>query len=97
MALPEGSSSFTLPFQGHVVTVEVFKPATYVAQPLIIVMPGVERSATNYRNYATDVGVKCACLIAAIHLSQTNFSDTDYGQGKIFPDSAYDPATGAIV
>lgn len=97
MPLPEGSSSFTVHFQGHIVTVEVFKPATYVAQPLVIVMPGVERSANNYRNYAIDVGVKCACLIAAIHLSELNFSDTDYGQGKIFPDSAYDPTTGALI
>lgn len=96
MPIPEGSSSFTLTFQTHVVTVEVFKPATYVNHPLLIAMPGFERRADNYRNYATDVGTKCACLIASPRLSEIHFPDNDYDHGKVFNNSAYDTITGAI-
>lgn len=94
--IPIGSSSFIIPFMGHDITVEVFKPSTYVDQPLLIVMPGVVRSATNARNDAIGLACKCSCLIAAPHLSNENFPDNAYDHGAVFPNDAYDPVTGAL-
>lgn len=95
--LPIGSSSFIIPFQGHDITVETFRPSTYVDQPLIIVMPGVVRSATNARNDAIGVACKCACLVAAPHLSEEHYPTAgDYDHGGVFPNEAYDPVTGAL-
>ena len=96
MPLPIGCSSFIIPFMGHDITVEVFKPSTYVDQPLLIVMPGVVRSATNARNDAIGLACKCACLVAAPHLSTEHFPGADYDHGDVFPNDAYDPVTGAL-
>lgn len=95
--LPIGSSSFIIPFMGHDITVEVFKPSTYVDQPLLIVMPGVVRSATNARNDAIGLACKCACLVAAPHLSTEHFpTAADYDHGGVFPNEAFDPVSGAL-
>lgn len=96
--IPIGSSSFTIPFMGHDITVEVFKPSTYVDQPLLIVIPGVVRSATNGRNDAIGLACKCACLVAVPHLSTDHFpTAADYDHGGVFPNEAYDPVTGALL
>ena len=98
MPLPIGSSSFIIPFMGHDITVEIFKPSTYVDQPLLIVMPGVVRSATNARNDAIGLACKCSCLVAAPHLSTVHFpTAADYDHGGVFPNDAYDPITGALI
>lgn len=97
MPLPNGSSSFIIPFQGHDITVETFKPSTYADQPLLIVMPGVVRSATNARNDAIGLACKCACLVAAPHLSTEHYPTSgDYDHGAVFPNDAYDPMSGAL-
>lgn len=97
MPLPIGSSSFEIPFQGHTITVEIFKPSTYVDQPLLIVMPGVVRSATNARNDAIGLACKCSCLVAAPHLSEIEYPTSgDYDHGAVFPNDAYDPKTAAL-
>lgn len=97
LPLPIGSSSFIMPFMGHDITVETFKPSTYVDQPLLIVMPGVVRSATNARNDAIGLACKCACLVAVPHLSTEHFpTAADYDHGGVFPNDAYDPLTGAL-
>lgn len=97
MPLPIGCSSFIIPFMGHDITVETFKPSTYVDQPLLIVMPGVVRSATNARNDAIGLACKCACLVAVPHLSTEHFpTAADYDHGAVFPNDAYDPVTGAL-
>lgn len=97
MPLPIGSSSFIISFMGHDITVEIFKPSTYVDQPLLIVMPGVVRSATNARNDAIGLACKCSCLVAAPHLSTEHFpTAADYDHGGVFPNDAYDPVTGAL-
>lgn len=96
--LPIGSSSFEIPFMDHKITVEIFKPSTYVDQPLLIVMPGVVRSATNARNDAIGLACKCACLVAAPHLSTIDFpTAADYDHGAVFPNDAYDEKTGALI
>lgn len=95
--LPIGSSSFTMTFMGHEITVETFKPSTYADQPLLIVMPGVVRSATNGRNDAIGLACKCACLVAVPHLSTEHFpTAADYDHGGVFPNDAFDPVTGAL-
>lgn len=94
--LPIGSSSFVIPFMGHDITVEVFKPSTYVDQPLLIVMPGVVRAATNARNDAIGLACKCSCIVASPHLSAEHFPDADYDHGAVFPNDAYDLVTGAL-
>jgi hypothetical protein len=94
--LPIGSSTFVIPFMGHDITVEAFKPSTYAAQPLLIVMPGVVRSASNARNDAIGLACKCACVVAAPHLSNENFPNQDYDHGAVFPLEAYDAKTGAL-
>lgn len=95
--IPIGSSTFIIPFMGHDIAVEVFKPSTYVDQPLLIVMPGVVRSATNARNDAIGLACKCSCLVAAPHLSTEHFPTAgDYDHGGVFPNDAYDPVTGAL-
>lgn len=95
--IPIGSSSFIISFMGHDITVETFKPSTYVDQPLLIVMPGVVRSATNGRNDAIGLACKCSCLVAVPHLSTENFPTSgDYDHGAVFPNDAYDPVTGAL-
>lgn len=95
--LPIGSSSFVMSFMGHDITVETFKPSTYADQPLLIVMPGVVRSATNGRNDAIGLACKCACLVAVPHLSTEHFPTAgDYDHGGVFPNDAYDPVTGAL-
>jgi len=95
--IPIGSSSFIMPFMGHDITVETFRPSTYVDQPLLIVMPGVVRSATNARNDAIGLASKCACLVAVPHLSTEHFpTAADYDHGGVFPNDAYDPVTGAL-
>ena len=82
---------------GHDITVEIFKPSTYVDQPLLIVMPGVVRSATSARNDAIRLASKCACLVAAPHLSTEHFpTAAEYDHGGVFPNDAYDPVTGAL-
>lgn len=96
MPLPTGSSSFIIPFQGHDITVETFKPSTYVDQPLLVVMPGVVRSATNARNDAIGLACKCSCLVAAPHLSEEHFPGNEYDHGAVFPNEAYDAQTGAL-
>lgn len=96
--IPIGSSSFIMSFMGHDITVETFKPSTYVDQPLLIVMPGVVRSATNARNDAIGLACKCACLVAVPHLSTEHFpTAADYDHGGVFPNDAYDPVTGALL
>lgn len=96
--IPIGSSSFIIPFMGHDITVEVFRPSTYADQPLLIVMPGVVRSANNARNDAIGLACKCACLVAAPHLSIENFPTAgDYDHGGVFPNDAYDPVTEALI
>ena len=94
--LPMGSSSFIIPFMGHDITVETFKPSTYVDQPLLIVIPGVVRSATNARNDAIGLACKCSCIVAVPHLSAEHFPGADYDHGAVFPNDAYDPVTGAL-
>lgn len=95
--LPIGSSSFVIPFMGHDITVETFKPSTYADQPLLIVIPGVVRSATNGRNDAIGLACKCACLVAVPHLSTEHFpTAADYDHGGVFPNDAFDPVTGAL-
>lgn len=97
MPLSIGCSSFTMPFMGHDITVETFKPSTYVDQPLLIVIPGVVRSATNARNDAIGLACKCACLVAVPHLSTEHFpTAADYDHGGVFPNDAFDPVTGAL-
>ncbi len=96
--IPIGSSSFTIPFMGHEITVETFKPSTYVDQPLLIVIPGVVRSATNGRNDTIGLACKCACLVAVPRLSTEHFpTAADYDHGGVFPNDAYDPETGALL
>lgn len=95
--IPVGSSSFVIPFMGNDITVDVFKPSTYVDQPLIIVIPGVVRSATNARNDAIGLACKCSCIVASPHLSNEHFpTAADYDHGGVFPNEAYDPLTGAL-
>lgn len=97
MPLPVGSSSFIMSFMGHDITVETFKPSTYVDQPLLIVMPGVVRSATNGRNDAIGLACKCSCIVAVPHLSTEHFpTAADYDHGGVFPNDAYDPVSGAL-
>lgn len=97
MALEQGSSSFEMEFLGRIITVETYKPPMYVAQPVLIVMHGAQRDAERYRNYATLVATQYNCLVAVPHLSPEKFSETEYYQGNLFPGSAYDPATDALI
>lgn len=95
--LPIGSSTFTVNCMGKTITVEAFKPPTYVDGPLLCAMHGVVRSATNARNDAIGLACKCSCLVVAPHLSTENFpTAADYDHGGVFPNDAFDPVTGEL-
>ena len=76
--LPPGLSDFTLPNEGEPLRVFAYKPPTYTDGPLVVVVHGSDRNASEHRDWAINLAERFGVLVVAPEFDKERFNDERY-------------------
>ena len=76
--LPAGLSEFTLPNEGEPLRVFAYKPPTYADGPLLVVVHGSDRNASEHRDWAINLAERFGVLVVAPEFDKERFNDERY-------------------
>lgn len=76
--LPPGGSDFMLPNEGEPLRVFAYKPPAYTDGPLLVVVHGSDRNASEHRDWAVNLAERFGVLVVAPEFDQERFNDERY-------------------
>jgi poly(3-hydroxybutyrate) depolymerase len=82
-AIPEGKSSFIFEKRSKSIPVMTYRPDNFTDGPMIVVLHGMNRNATDYRDRAVTLGNKFKALIIAPEFDGKQFSTEAYQRGGV--------------
>ena len=76
--LPAGMSEFTLPNEGEPLRIFTYKSPTYTNGPLLVVVHGSDRNASEHRDWAVNLAERFGVLVVAPEFDKERFNDERY-------------------
>ena len=89
--IPAGKSECAFKLDGTPVEVFSFRPASFTAGPLLLVLHGMDRNATDYRDRAVALAEKYGMLAAAPLFDKERFPNDAYQRGNILKQGRPQP------